>query len=92
MAKKLSYWIVAFVLIQSAIDTLRRRFFGCAERYEEDVNGRTVVITGANSGLGKTTALEMAKRGATVVLGRYRVSQIYLTISNSVLQTNVIRS
>jgi len=42
---------------------------GPAPRTEENVEGKVVVVTGANSGLGKYTAEEMAKRGAAVVMG-----------------------
>ncbi len=37
---------------------------------EENVSGKIVVITGAGSGLGRSVAEAMAKRGAKVVMGK----------------------
>ena len=40
---------------------------------DADLTGRTAVVTGATSGLGKRTATELARLGATVqIVGRNR--------------------
>lgn len=42
----------------------------------ENIKGKVVVITGASSGMGKATAIELAKKGAKVVLGARRTEQL----------------
>jgi len=42
----------------------------------QNIEGKVVAITGASSGMGKTIAIELAKKGAKVVLGARRKEQL----------------
>ncbi|XP_071453971.1 retinol dehydrogenase 13-like [Hetaerina americana] len=46
----------------------KRSFAGGVCRCTQHLDGKVVIVTGANSGIGKATALELAKRGAQIVL------------------------
>ncbi len=46
-----------------------------SELLAKDLSGKTYVVTGANSGIGLVTTQQLAKQGATVVMGVRRVKE-----------------
>ena len=47
---------------------LRQHFEGRACRSKASLDGKTVIITGGNTGIGKEAAIDLAKRKARVIL------------------------
>lgn len=50
------------------------------------MEGKTVIITGANSGIGKETAKDLAKRGARVIMACRNLKSANLVKGESTLK------
>jgi FlaA1/EpsC-like NDP-sugar epimerase len=58
-------WLAALSFI---VLLFRKWFRGVVCPCKNDLQGKVVVITGASSGIGKETALELGRRGARVLI------------------------
>lgn len=60
--------LICFLIILCAINFLKRLLIIVYYTGGERLEGKVVIITGSNSGIGRQTALDFARRGAKVIL------------------------
>jgi hypothetical protein len=61
--------LTVFGLSLTAIIATRLYFRGGICKAEKDLSGKIAVITGGNTGIGKETVIELAKRNCKIILG-----------------------
>jgi len=61
-------WIAAGAIAGLGVMLIRRLVAGRMCQSQASLTGTTVLVTGASSGIGKSTALELAKRDARVIM------------------------
>lgn len=85
---KFSYAELVLYILEYLYERFHRLVRGAEPFDEEYVEGKVVVVTGANSGLGKVAATEFAKRGCTVVMACRSLEQGKIAMEEIQKQTN----
>ncbi|PSN43384.1 hypothetical protein C0J52_17973 [Blattella germanica] len=87
-----SWWPYMIAIVVGLVTCIKSYMGGQDCPSKQTIHGKTVIITGASSGIGYETALELAKRGATIILacrnmesGRNAISQIKKEVKNAKL-------
>lgn len=87
MVSSWCYFILPVLLFIGLLRKCRERSWGRCKN-TENLQGRVFIVTGANSGIGKETVKELAKRRATVVLACRNLQNARIAISEIRAQTS----
>ncbi len=73
LAQEIKLWVTPLTLtvlvLVSTILVFGKKFFsGGVNHHHPDMSGKVVIVTGGNAGIGKETARELARLGASVVI------------------------
>lgn len=85
---KFSYLELFLFVLEYLYERFQRLIRGADPLDEEYAEGKVVLVTGANSGLGKVAALEFAKRGCTVIMACRNLEQGQAALDEIKTKTN----
>ncbi|XP_063700710.1 retinol dehydrogenase 12-like isoform X2 [Culicoides brevitarsis] len=68
MAEESLLWLFLLILLPIVAYLYRLFIQGASYKKQNRIDGKVVIITGANTGIGKETAIELAKRGGKIYL------------------------
>jgi len=80
------------VLLSAGIYVLKKYMNGGVCQSRERIDGKVVIVTGANTGIGKETAMDLVQRGAKVYLACRSVTRAQHAVDDIVNQTGISRN
>ena len=81
-------WIAAGVSASVGVMLIRRLVAGNVCRSRASMTGKTILVTGASSGIGEATALELARRDARVIMACRDICKAETAVQYIRQQTN----
>lgn len=74
MELNLSYWAISAIILSFALVLPSIMGFFSSNKF--DVNGKTVLLTGASEGMGLSVAIRLAKKGASIIIVARNVGKL----------------